>query len=210
MIKRILFSMLLFVLIAGCGGRYIKPQPQFVWPEMASTQIGGSLGIYLDKDKLHLSYNSPAADDCCKHRAVMVGDGLLKAARQSGEAVFNETIVLKGEPTDTYIKSLDLRGLLHLNDAFFNVEFIPFVDKNHGVQKIHLYNIKISLNMKLTAIDFKLSDIRGITVEANAQSSEPVSRHRVNKVMQKLVNELFSTAADNLARELVTAYGARA
>jgi hypothetical protein len=209
MIKRILFSILLLTLVAGCGG-YIKPQPQFVWPEMASSQIVGSLGIYLDKDKLHLSYNSPAGDDCCKHRAVKVGDGLLEAARQSGEAVFNKTIVLKGEPTDTYIKSLDLRGLLHLNDAYFNVEFIPYVDKNHGAEKIYLYHIKVSLDMKLTAIDFQLSDIRGITIEAGAQSNEPVPRHRVNKVMQKLVNELFSTAADNLARELVTAYGARA
>jgi hypothetical protein len=84
------------------------------------------------------------------------------------------------------------------------------VDKNHGAEKIYLYNIKISLDMKLTAIDFQLSDIRGITVETGAQTSEPVPRHRVNKVMQKLVDELFSTAADNLARELVTVYGARA
>ena len=210
MLKRIAIAVLLLAFIAGCGGRYIKPQPQYSWPEMAASQIVGSLGIYLDKDKLHLRYNSPAADDCCKHRAVMVGDGLLKAAKQAAEATFNRAIVLEGEPTDTYIKSLDLRGLLHLNDAYFDVEFIPHVDKEHGANKIYSYTIKISLDMKLTAIDFPLSDIRGLTVEASATSSEPVPRHRVNKALQKLVDELFRTAASNLAHELVNFYGAKA
>jgi hypothetical protein len=210
MIKRISVIIAVILFIAGCGGfRYINPQPEFTWPEMQSSKISGKLGIYVPEKNVHYVYKADKDEKCCNHKSISVGKGLVRASEEASRSVFNNTIILEGEPTDTYIKSLDLRGLLHIKDTYFVVEFVPFVDDEHGSDDVNLYTIKVGLELKSTAIDFLMDDIRGFTIDVNTSSSEPVSRHGVDGTLKKMVNVLFELAADHLAKELVIIYGAR-
>ena len=143
---RLLITIALLALIAGCGRyRYISPNPEYVWPQMESSRISGTLGVYIPDNNLHLIYKHELSDECCKHKDIKIGSGLEKAARQSSEAVFSKTRVLTGKPTDTYIKSLNLRGLLHLKDATANVEFIPFFSDEEKSGEAKTYSVRISL-----------------------------------------------------------------
>lgn len=196
--------------ITGCGRyRYINPNPHYDWPAMESSRIGGALGVYVPENNLHLVYQHDISDECCKHRDIRIGSGLLKAARQSADAVFAETIILTGQPTDTYIKSLNLRGLLHLKDATANVEFIPYIPDNKNAESVHLYNVRISLNLNFSAIDFLLDDIREFNIVVDSESDVPVKSRDMNKTLKRLSDKVFEKASDYLARELVTVYGAR-
>lgn len=209
--KKLLFiSISILMILTNCGRYgYIKPKPQYTWPEMSSSLISGRVGIHIPDAELHRQFKHDKSQGCCKHKTIRVGSGVLKASNQAVKSVFSETVVLKSEPNDTYIKSLDLRGLLNFKEVFFNIEFMPYVDEEHGSEKISKYNIKLSLNINLTSIDFLLSDIRGFSVNVESSSVEPIPRNRINKELEDLTDELFELAADHLAKELVIIFGAR-
>ena len=197
-------------MLINCGGGYIKPHPEYTWPDMESSQIVGKLGIHIPEGIINQQYKSSDISECCRHKTIDIGKGIVKISEQAANSVFNEALILKARPNDTYIKSLRLRGLLNYKDADLNVEFLPFVELEYGAEKIYLYNVKLSLNLEITSIDFQLSDLRGFTINVEIESTEAIPRHRVNAALEKLVDELFELAADHLAKEIVLLYGARA
>jgi len=210
MIKKYLPILILLALITGCGRmRYINPNPDFCWPEMESSQINGRLGVYISDENIHFNYKNASDSKCCKHKTIRVGEGLRKAASQASDAIFTGTAILSGEPTDTYIKTLNLRGLLHLKNVIFDVEFVPYIEPNHSGDEINLYRIKVSMAAEGSAIDFAVSDMKRFPINADRESSTPVTRKQAGKILKQLVNELFHEAADQLARDLVNFYGAR-
>ena len=64
--------------------------------------------------------------------------------------------------------------------------------------------------MNLTAIDFTLSDIRDFNLDIQIESDEPAAKKQINKLLQELTTKALERLADELARKLVTIYGARA
>ncbi len=209
--RRLLLVALILVLLVSCGRRgYIDPDPKFAWPEMISSQISGKIGINIPENILNQQYKAPDNIDCCEHKNVHLGRGLLEGSKQAAYSVFSDVVVLKSKPDDTYIKSLELRGLLNFKDAEMVVEFLPFIEQEYGSDKVYMYDIKLSLNAEITAIDFMLSDIRGFTINVEYESIEPVPRHRINAALEPLADRLFELAADHLAKQIVTIYGARA
>jgi len=210
MIRRLLLCAVIIAVIAGCGRyRYITPKPDFTWPEMASSQIGGSLGVYIPADNLELVLKADESKKCCDHKDIKFGAGAFKMMRQASEAVFSNTIALGKKPTDTYIKSLGVRGVLHLKDYSANVEFIPYIASDQGKADIKSYNVTVSLTFNFSAIDLELSDMREFNVAVESSTAEPVGRKQVNGALGRLVDEALEKAADHLARELVNTYGAR-
>ncbi len=194
----------------SCGRRaYISPEPHFDWPEMHSSLISGKLGIHIPEDILSKAYKPSETTDCCKHKAIDLGKGLLRFSEQSANSVFSEVRILEAKPNDTYIKSLELRGLLNFKDAGMVVEFMPYVEPEYGADNIYQYNIRLSLNIELTSIDFMLNDIRGFSINIENESTQPIPRHRINAALQNLVDELFELAADHLAKQIINMYGAR-
>ncbi|MCP4582546.1 MAG: hypothetical protein GY839_13135 [candidate division Zixibacteria bacterium] len=211
MIKRIIFGAIIIVVVAGCGRyRHIIPDPQFEWPEMASSKISDSLGIYIPADNLKFVLQSRNDDKCCRHKNIHFGEGARKALKSASEAVFRSTVMLGKKPTDTYIKSLGVRGVLHLKDISTNVEFIPYIESEAGADNISLYNIKVSLSMNISAIDLSQYDIREFNIDVESESNEAVPRKKLDKSLRQLVDIALEKAADYLARELINIYGARA
>jgi hypothetical protein len=112
-----LWCAVIIAVIAGCGRyRYITPKPDFTWPEMASSQIDDSLGIYIPTDNFELVLKADKGKKCCDHKDIKFGAGAWRMMRLASDAVFIKTIALGKKPTDTYIKSLGVRGVLHLKD----------------------------------------------------------------------------------------------
>jgi hypothetical protein len=210
MIKRLLVCAVIIAAIAGCGRyRYITPKPEFTWPEMASSQIGDSLGIYIPTDNLELVLKADKSKKCCDHKDIKFGAGAFQMMQQASEAVFTKTIPLGEKPTDTYIKSLGLRGVLHLKDYSANVEFIPYLENDQSETNIKLYNVTVNLTFNFTAIDFQMSDMREFNVAVESSSTLPIGKSKVNKTLKRLVDVALEKGAFNLARQLVNTYGAR-
>jgi len=210
MIKRLLLGAAIIAVIAGCGRyRYITPRPSFTWPEMASSQIGDSLGIYIPSDNLELVLKADKSKKCCDHKDIKFGVGAFQMMSQATEAVFYRSISLGKKPTDTYIKSLGVRGVLHLKDYSANVEFIPYIESDQAEDDVNSYNVTVSLTFNFSAIDFQMSDMREFNVAVESSTIEPVGKNRVNKTLSRLVDEALEKGALNLARELVNTYGAR-
>jgi len=210
MIRRLLLGAAIIAVIAGCGRyRYITPKPSFTWPEMASSQIGDSLGIYIPTDNLELVLKADKSKKCCDHKDIKFGAGAFQMMRQASEAVFTKTIALGKKPTDTYIKSLGVRGVLHLKDYSASVEFIPHIENNQAEDEVNSYNVTVSLTFNFSAIDFQMSDLREFNVAVESSTVEPIGKKQVNKILSRLVDEALEKGALNLARELVNVYGAR-
>ena len=210
MIKRLLLCAAIIAVIGGCGRyRYITPRPEFTWPEMASSQISGSLGIYIPSANLDLTLKADKSKKCCDHKDIKFGTGAFQMMQQASEAVFTKTIALGEKPTDTYIKSLGVRGVLHLKDYSANVEFIPYIENDQAEDDINSYNVTVSLTFNFSAIDFQQSDMREFNVAIESSPIAPIGKSRVNKTLSRLVDEALEKAAYNLAHELVNTYGAR-
>jgi hypothetical protein len=199
---------LLIAVVAGCS-RVIVPRPEFTWPEMASSKIYDSLGIYIPAEKLNMVNRSNEDEPCCEHKALQIGRGVVKAITQSSNSVFIRARLLGQKPTDTYIKSLNLRGVLNLKDLAVDIDFIPFVEEHKIVERKEYYNIKINISLNLSAIDFTLSNIQDFHIEATEETSEPIPPQRVNRTLEELTNTALEKAALDLARKIMTIYGAR-
>jgi len=206
--KAVFFGLIL--LFAACGRPYITPHPEYSWPEMASSIIDDSLGIYIPSENLSLIYKPRTATTCCDHKDIKLGTGISKALISSSRAVFTEAIMLDDKPSDTYIKSLNLRGLLHLKDISASLEFVPFIEDHSHADNPDQYKVIITLSMNFTAIDFLLSDIREFNIDVTMESEISVTQGRANRLLEKLCNSALERVADELARKLVTIYGARA
>jgi len=199
---------LLPIIIAGCS-RVIVPRPEFTWPEMASSKIYDSLGIYIPAENLNLVYHASEAGPCCEHKDLQIGRGVVKAITQSSNSVFSRTRLLGQRPTDTYIKSLHLRGVLNLKDLTVEIEFIPYIEAHNNVERKEYYNIKVNIGLNLSAIDFKLSDIRDFHIEATSETAEAIAPGRVNRILEELASTALEKAAQQLAQKIMTIYGAR-
>ena len=210
MIKRLFFFVAVVIILNGCGVRYITPKPQYTWPEMASSKIGDSLGIYIPPENLYLIYKSSESDDCCEHKGIRLGQGIVKAVMASSKAVFDKAVLLGEKPSDTYIKALNLRGLLHVKDVVIELEFVPHIEDHSKGKSDVMYRVIITLSLNLTAIDFTLSDIRDFNLDIQIESDEPAAKKQINKLLQELTTKALERLADELARKLVTIYGARA
>lgn len=205
--------MAILLCIAGCAPQYIVPQPEFTWPEMATSKIGDSLGIYIPIDNLNLIYKPVTSQPCCIHKDIHIGEGASRAVLSASQAVFSYALMLGDRPNDTYIKSLNLRGLLHLKDITAVCEFLPHIedhfDNDKNVRKPDKYNILITINLNFSAIDFTLDDIHEFSISVKTESERPVSKRRINNQLRKLSKTALEQAADYLARKLVNLYGAR-
>jgi len=205
--KAVFFGLIL--LLITCGRPYITPHPEYSWPEMASSKIADSLGIYIPSENLSLIYKPRTAKSCCDHKDIKLGTGISKALISSSRAVFAETIMLDDKPSDTYIKSLNLRGLLHLKDISASLEFVPFIEDHSHADKLEQYEVIITLSLNFSAIDFLLSDIREFNIDVTMEGEISVTQGRANRLLEKLCNSALERVADELARKLVTIYGAR-
>ena len=206
---KLLFFGLILIVLTSCSPPYILPQPDYSWPEMASSKIGDSLGIYIPPENLYLTYVSKNQDPCCDHKDIKLGQAAFKAINSSSQAVFSNVIMLGEKPSDTYIKSLNLRGLLHVKDISIAVEFIPHIDNHINSDKIDQYDVVLTLNMNFSAIDFLLSDIREFNLKITTNSDDSISERSVNGLLKKLSQTALEQMADQLAHKLITIYGAR-
>ena len=205
--KAVFFGLIL--LFAACGRPYITLHPEYSWPEMASSKIDDSLGIYIPSKNLNFIYRPRAIKSCCDHKDILLGTGISKALMSSSRAVFTGTIMLGDRPSDTYIKSLNLRGLLHLKDISASLEFVPFIADHSHADKLEQYEVIITLSLNFSAIDFLLSDIREFNIDVVIESDASITQRGANRLLQKLCNSALERVADELARKLVTIYGAR-
>ena len=199
---------LLPLLIAGCS-RVIVPRPEFTWPEMASSKIYDSLGVYIPADKVNMAYRANETEPCCEFKPVQIGRGVAKAITQSSNSVFIRTRLLGRHPTDTYIKSLNLRGVLNLKDLTVDIDFKPFFEEHKVDERRETYYVKINISLNLSAIDFKLSNIQDFHIEATEETTEAIPPRRVNRTVEELTNAALEKAALDLARKIMTIYGAR-
>ena len=189
------------------------PRPEFTWPHMAASRIADSLGIYIPPENLHLVKKPRKSDTCCEFKEIRIGAGIEQAVEQAGRAVFAHALMLGERPSDTYIKSLDLRGLLHLRDVTTQVEFVPYI-KEHSARKKpkrhrERYNIIMSLDLNFSAISFRPADIREFSIDVMVESESAVGKRGINAELRRLCDTLLEKAAFKLARKLVVLYGAR-
>jgi len=206
-------SMAILLAFTSCAPRYIAPQPEFAWPEMALSKIGDSLGIYIPYDNLNLICKPDLSQPCCIHKDIHIGDGASQAVLSASQAVFAYALMLGEQPTDTYIKSLNLRGLLHLKDITANFEFLPHIedrfDNDKEIREPDKYDILITLNLNFSAIDFALDDISEFNISVLTESEKPAAKRKINSQLKKLSKTALEQAAGYLARKLVNFYGAR-
>lgn len=205
---RILIFILLLILPAGCA-RHIIPRPEFNWPEMESSKIDGILGIYISTDNVNRVILSDPEKNYFSHKDIFIGQGILQAIKLSSQAVFSKTIYLGEEPSDIYIRSLNLRGLLHLKDIVANVDILPYGDEVNKKGESKLYKVSVMISLNFSAIDFLLSDIRDFNVDVQTESGKAIPQNKINSYLNNMSKSALEKAASQLARKLVNVYGAR-
>jgi len=206
---RVIF-LLVAVLILHCGKQYIKPDPKYSYPEMEQSLIADSLGVYFSGDNLSFKIDFDNNNECCRHKSVLLGEGLQRAVGKSVEAVFRQSAMLPQRANDTVIKAMDLRGLLHVKKISGAIEFAANIDSGDNRNSGEEYTIIMTVIVNFSAIDFRLSDIREFSLEQEVAAAIPVTARNVNDELEDLSNQTLEKLADALARELIKIYGARA
>lgn len=199
---------MILLLPVGCA-RYIKPQPEFSWPEMENSKIDGALGIYISTEDINRVIRAEPEIRCIDYKDIFIGQGILKAVELSSQAVFFRTDYLGEKPSDTYIKSLNLRGLLHLKDVVASVNVLPYGSFSNKSDKEKRYKVSIILNLNFSAIDFLLSDIRDFNIDVRIESDKAIPSNGINNSLENLSKLILEKAASQIARMLVNIYGAR-
>lgn len=207
-IYRLFIYVVILLLPVGCA-RYIVPQPEFSWPEMETSKIDGALGIYISAEDVNKIIHTDPEKSCLNHKDIFIGQGIHQAIELSSQAVFFKTSYLGEEPSDTYVKSLNLRGLLHLKDVVASVYILPYGNVFNKNNEKKRYKVSVMINLNFSTIDFLLSDIRDFNVDVRAESDRAVPTNKLNNSLNNLSESVLEKAASQLARKLVNIYGAR-
>jgi hypothetical protein len=199
----------LLIIFCGCAS-HIKPQSKFTIPELATSKIAGKLAIYAPLKIAQKVIKSEQQVVSPKHKALLIGKGVLQMTCKVVSQVFYEFEVFDRQPTEDYLKANGFRGLLQLDDIVAQLR-LPSVDYNKPGE-LGKHDIGIRVNIVYSAIDFTAKQDARRTFGPDNEATKILKsgdNSNINLVIKNVTNRVLDDNAIYLAQMLINMYGAR-
>jgi len=196
-------------LLIACSA-HIRPNPQYSWPDMASSKISGKLAVYIPREKLASVVKSESTPGRLKHKPLAIGAGAKIMTQQAVTAVFDNADYFDKIPDEKNLKNLGYRGLLVL-DSINILLNMPAVDSLVG-DSLNISDMSIRVGIVYTAHDYLIQLAEPVKFGPDGQVGKRMHRADLKKidiVLKDITDRILKENADYLAKSLIQIYGAR-
>jgi hypothetical protein len=195
------------LLLVGCS-THIRPQPKFVWSEMADSKIAGKLALYISPVAAQSVAKSSPADEF-QHKDLMIGRATAELVRQACLSAFQKVVVFDKLPDSEKLKNSGFRGIFKV-DSILTIINMP-QSSNKG-DSISYSDISIRLGIYCSADDFLIKQDIPSSFGPDGQYGKRISGDdikRIDEVLKDLSERILKESGTNIAQSLVNIYGAR-